>query len=300
MLPIRRLALVQANVVARTVLRPSSTQFLSSGLHTSRLAAFPLPTSTDDVSGMSSKNTAGQGLNEAGSGNQNVPNAHNPTRTTSNSGRSSQPPTPSTTTPPPPSNPSTPTADEVKQAVKTGARKTRAKAHNAADEVSEAARHSAAKASTSYESTKEDVRHAVKTRTNRVKSTARDAMADSSAAPIGGTEPAAIDTEAMRAKARETASSVKAGLSSVVEKVKDVAHNVAETVKSTTSTATSKARAATAGSGQRLQAFGDRMEAKFERIGTQTQRTHSGRRAVSDPPTVYRSPARVCLCGVVR
>ena len=255
---------------------------------------------------MTSKNTAGQGMNEKGIGNLNTPNEHNTTKATSNPGRASTttPPTSNYETTPPsppsstPTNPTT-TTDHIKDAAKKTARKTRAKAHNAADSVGESVRHTAARAGVGYESTKEEVKHALNKGKAKVKAVARDSEAtgfrdsndtvfaqsrpstthgSSGQTPytsgrVGDTAPPSaipgvqLDAESMKAKARDTAASVKAGLSSVVQGVKAAASNVADTLKATTASASASASTMGSSTSERMAAFGERMEAKLEKVG---------------------------------
>ena len=113
---------------------------------------------------------------------------------------------------------------------------------------------------------KEDLTHAVNTKKTRAKSAASQAQADLHAATAPASEPM-VDVDAVKRGAQDTADSVKQGLSSAFQSVKSAAQGVAEAVKSTTSTATAKARDTAASTSDRLSSFGERMEAKFEKLG---------------------------------
>ena len=266
-------------------------------------AYFPLPTSTDDVSGMSSTNTAGKGPNEPGSGALNKPNQH----TTGTAGGRS----PSASTPAssgdrarygdePPS--SMPDASEVKTKAKRAVRKVQDKAKEVGENVSEGARHAAGRAKVGYESMKEDATHAVNTGVNSAKQAGRSVkrQSQSHADRLDSTvytqsQPSSsfaapeahvyagqsgFDSRSVGEKAGEASASVKAGLSSAVDSVKAAAGSVLDSIKSATSTAGEKlgqlkeaAAERKDNTAERLQRFGSRMEEKFEKMGENMMRS---------------------------
>jgi hypothetical protein len=270
----------------------------------------PLPTSTDDVSGMSSTNTAGKGPNEPGSGALNKPNAHTTgTGSRAPSSRSSTGTAPSASTPASSGDharygddtpSSMPDASEVKTKAKRAVKKVQDKAKEVGENVSEGARHAAGRAKVGYESVKEDATHAVNKGVNSAKQAGRSMQRESHADRLDSTvytqsQPSStfaapeasvyagqsgFDSRSVSEKAGEASASVKAGISSAVDSVKAAAGSVMDSIKSATSTAGEKlgqlkeaAAEKKDNTTERLQRFGSRMEEKFEKMGENMMRS---------------------------
>ena len=282
MLPLRRLAVAQAPRLLRAPV--ASPSFVRS-FHSAPLRFSPIPTSTDDASNMSSTRTAGKGMNESGSKNDNAPNAHNPDKSTSNPGRTDRPSTGDNKYG---DSGAAGTTEPIKEKVKRAGRKAKAAVTAVGEDAQDNAKYAADKGKAGYANAKAEVKHTVRKAKNSAKQTARDIDSQSSTAtPAYTTAPATahstaagmgVDTGAIKEKARSAADSAKQTASNVFSSVKQAASSAMEGLKGATAGVTAAASekaseakdrmAATQESASsRLSQFGERMEAKFEKFG---------------------------------